>query len=84
MKSTVNKAWGVDMLTIAVLDGFIKNNEKIPKDVILAKPQRDSLIKLQRSVWECTKDIGDKQLIAKRREFNKSCDRLIYRKKKKI
>lgn len=36
------------MLTIEVLDGFIRNNEKIPKNVILKKPERDYLMKLQR------------------------------------
>lgn len=71
------------MITVAVLDGFIKNNKKVPKDVILDKPQRDSLIRLQRNVFNWTKDVQDKQFIAKRREFNISCDRLIYRKKKK-
>lgn len=71
------------MLTIEVLDGFIRNNEKIPKNVILKKPERDYLMKLQRKVFECLKDVKDKRLQAKRREFQISCDKLIHRKKKK-
>lgn len=69
-------------MSVEVLNGFIKNIRKYD-GIFLYKPERVSLMDLQKKVYNCVKDSTDKELLAKHKEFVKICDRAIYRKNKK-